>query len=443
MSTLEAAFQRADLIFYIYVAIVLVHGAFVRPGRRSGAMAIAVINHGGLIGLASTLAMPFISPFPFDTIKFLTGTFIEITCAIFFFMGSLQIVRFIRIRSNIIPDRYIFLLIFAKFIFFVANYLVSDGQYGIFSDDSRIDFLITSPLLARTLYLDMTIDFILLLSIGLRCLSQRTVRFQDLFGVLSIICITFLTGSKGASFLMIAYVILYIYAAYPNLISMMPKWSISFVILVFLSLVFGYIYILSDLLQVPVSDQILLTFSRFLLSADARIMAFDPKVTDYVLSQPHGAFIAELFRGPARLLGLATAEFPIGVYQYQFQVETTNFVGSTNQLSAMFVIYGGSFWLIEFFVVGGLMLLAFKLLQSAIMGRSSAGAWVAAASFFWLSDTFCKGFDAFVQLLPISMLIIFAFTAQRKFRWSARPAARQAFSKNSGTFGGAAWTERT
>lgn len=434
MNTLEAAFKNADLIFGIYVAIVIAHGLLARSVRRRGAMAIAVINHGGLIGLASTLAMPFISPAPVDPVQFMTGAFIDIACAYIFYVFSLQIIKFIRSRAEVIDDKYIYLLIAAKFVFFVANYISAGGQYGIFSDDSRIDFLVSSPLLARTLYLDMTIDFILFMSIGLRCLSNRTVRLQDWLSVISIVCITFLTGSKGASFLMIMYVSLYIYAAHPHVLAVIPRWSISLVASVFLALVFGYIYILSEILQVPVGDQLALTFSRFLLSADARIMAFDPRVTDYVLAQTHGDLLSELFRGPARLLGLTTAEFPIGVYQYQYQVETTNYVGSTNQLSAMFVIYGGMFWPLQFLFIAGLMVVVFKILQPASTGRSSAAAWVAAATLFWLGDTFCKGFDAFVQLLPITLLIIAAFTAMRKLR---RPKRRRALPEPDAAVGAA------
>jgi hypothetical protein len=427
MSTLNAAFVHADLIFGIYVAIILASGLLARAGNRRSAMAIAVVNHGGLIGLATTLAMPFISPFAVEPVQLFTAVFIEIFCAAIFAMASWQIIAFLRSRAQLVPDRFVLLLVLAKLLFFLVNYSAAGGQYGIFSDDSRIDFLMISPMLARTLYLDMLIDFTVFLSIGLRCVSQREVRWADLLGVLAIICLTFLTGSKGASFLMLGYVSLYIYAAFPRMLALVPSWALAVAAAIAAAAVFGYIYVLSEILQ---------TLSRFLLSADARIMAFDPNVNAFVLSQSHGTFLSELFRGPARMLGFPAAEFPIGVYQYQFQVATNNYVGSTNQLSAMFVIYGGNFWLVELLVVGGVMLFAYKLLQRTIKGRNPAVAWVSAASFFWLSDTLCKGFDAFVQLLPICLLVIFALTILRRFRWGPRRLQRPAPRGDNGIVAG-------
>jgi hypothetical protein len=420
MSTLDAAFQHAQLIFGIYIALVLAYGLLAPSGRRSGAMAIAVINHGGLIGLAVILAIPFISPFPVGMLQVAIGIVIEIFCAFVFFMSSWQIINFLRTSAKVVPDRYLLLLILFKLCFFAANYIASGGQYGIFSDDSRIDFLTISPLLGRTWYLDMIIDFTVLLSTALRYLEHKKFRIRDWLGVFAIIIITFLTGSKGATFLLMAYVILFIYAAFPHLIALIPKWAILLATLICSAAVYGYVYVLSELLQVPVSDQITLTLSRFLLSADARIMAFDPNINTYVLSQPHGAFLSELFRGPARILGLSTAEFPIGIYQYQYQADTTNYVGSTNQLSAMFIIYGGAFWLVEFFIVGVLMWLMYNFLRYSIQSNKLAVRWVSAASFFLLSDNLDKGFDAFVQLLPICVLVIVILKALSKVRWLPR-----------------------
>ena len=428
MSTLDVAFQNTQLIYGIYVALILAYGLLASPGRRRGAMAIALINHGGLIGLAVILAMPFISPFPVGMVQVLTGIFIEVFCAFVFFMSSWQIIKFLRTSAKVVPDRYLLLMILFKLSFFVANYIASDGQYGMFSDDSRIDFLTISPLLSRTWYLDLIIDFIVLLSMALRYVEQKKFRIQDWLGVLAIICINFLTGSKGTIFLMIAYAMLFIYAAFPRFMSLIPKWVIVLVASICLAAICGYVYVLSELLQVPVSDQISLTLSRFLLSADARIMVFDPNINTFVLSQPHGAFLSELFRGPARILGFSTAEFQMGVYQYQYQVNTTNFVGSTNQLSAMFIIYGSAFWLVEFFIVAGLMWLTYKFLKYSIQSNKLAVRWVAAASFFHLSDTLDKGFESFVQLLPICVLVIVTLMVLLRCRWMPRRVTSSARS---------------
>jgi hypothetical protein len=437
MSTLNAAFHNADLIFSLYVALILLYGVLARPGRRTGAMAIAVINHGGLIGLAAILAMPYISPFPVEMVKISTGILIEIFCAFVFFVSSLEIIKFLRTNAKVISDRYLLLLIFCKLLFFAANYIASGGQYGIFSDDSRIDFLTISPILARTFYLDMLLDFIILLNLALRYNVHKQFRNKDLLFFISLTCMTFLTGSKGATFLLLFYIILYIYTAFPRITALVPRKIIALVALIFLVTIIAYIYILSEFLDVTFIDQINLTLSRFLLSADARIMVFDPDINKFVLSQPHGAFISELFRGPARLIGLPTAEFPIGVYQYQYQVGATNYVGSTNQLSAMFILYGGNFWLFEFLVLSSIMWVTFNFLKYSIRSCKPAVSWVAAASFFWLSDTFSMGFDAFVQFLPICLLLIVILTIMPRLRWMPRGVALDARSSEGGVGTGA------
>jgi hypothetical protein len=428
MSTLDAAFQNSTLIFGVYMVFVLCYGLFAPNGCRRSALAIAVINHGGLIGLAVILVMPFVSPFPVYIVQFLTGVFIELFCAIVFWVASWQIIKFLRTSARVIPDKYLILLILLKLIFFAVNYISSGGQYGIFSDSSRIDFLTLSPLLAKSWILDMIVDFIVLLNMALRYLEQKKYRFRDWLSVLAIISLSFLSGSKGATFLLIAYVILFIYAAFPYIFSLIPKWVVALFAGISILAIYGYVYILSELLQVPVGDQIALTLSRFLLSADARIMSFDPNINNFVLSQPHGAFLSELFRGPARMLGLPTAEFSVGIYQYQYQAGTTNFIGSTNQLSAMFIMFGGAFWLIEFLVILGLTWLSYIFLKSSIRSDRLAVRWVAAASFFHLSDTLGKGFEAFVQLLPICVFLIVTLSILPRFRWmphrvSPRPNA--------------------
>ena len=420
MNTLDAAFQNADLIFGIYVAIILVSGLFAPPGRRRGAMAIAVINHGGLIGLAALLVIPFISPFAVDVAQLMTGLFIEVFCAFVFFMSSLQIIKFLRTKAKIVPDRILLLLILLKLFSFIANYIASGGQYGIFSDDSRIDFLRISPLIARFWYLDIIIDFIMILSTALRFIEQKIFRLRDWLSLLAIISFTFLSGSKGSTFLLIAYAILFTYVAFPRRISLIPLRTIFFIISIISSIIFGYVYILSELLHNTVGEQISLTLSRFLLSADARIMALDPNINAFVLSQPHGSFLSELFRGYARILGLPTAEYPIGIYQYKYQVGATNYVGSTNQLSAMFIIYGGYFWLIEFITVGSLVLFTYEFLRYSMKSNKTFVPWVAAASVFYLSDSLCKGFDAFVQMQPICVLLIVILMALPRIRWTPR-----------------------
>lgn len=425
MSTLEAALTNVELIyllyglilaFYLFVSIIL---------KRRGLLALGLINYAGLLGLAAMIALPFISPFQIDYSTLFTGIFIEIFCAGIFLIVGFRIISYLRSDAQLLSNSMLLVMLAFKVLFFVLNYIAAGGQYGIFSDDSRIDFIQTSPILARTMYLDMIIDFIVLCNITMHCLACRRIKFIDIFILLSVVSLNFMTGSKGATFLLMATVMLFIYAATPNILSRISKKAAAGFVVASVLTVLGYVYLLSESHQVTFEDQINLTQSRFLLSADARIMAFDSDVNRYVLSQAHGEFLSELFRGPARIIGAATAEFPIGVYQYQYQVGTTNYVGSTNQLSAMFVTYGDEYWLREFFVVAGLMILAYGLLSASLKSSSTSVAWVSAASLYWLSTTFSQGFDAFVQLLPISLAIIFLLWVLGSIRFGRKPLLKK------------------
>jgi len=424
MSTLESAFHNYGLIVSIYVTMLILCALIF---RRRYLVVLAIINFRGIGGLAAILAIPLISPFQIDYLSLFTAIFIEVFCAAVFMLAGIRIIKFLRSSAKVISDQKMILLLLAKTVFFMLNYVAADGQYGIFSDDSRIDFLRISPILSRTMYLDMIIDFTVLLSVGLRCLSAKRIRWRDFGILLALISLNYLTGSKGATFMNIFFVVLFLYSALPHAFSFVSKTRAIRILCSFAIIFFVYTYQLSIEHQVSIWEQIGLLYYRFLMSADARIMSFDPNITNYVLLQPHSNLLAELFRGPARILGASVAEFPIGVYQFQAELNTTNYVGATNQLSAMFVIYddwGGR--LISFVVIASVVGLAFLLFSTMLNSRNSGVAWVSVAALYYLSTTMCLGFDAFVQMLPISVIIVLLF-------WTLRQLVGDAWSTPRGS----------
>ncbi|MGB9150207.1 MAG: hypothetical protein WCB36_08160 [Burkholderiales bacterium] len=404
MSLLTAALQSSLLIVTIYSALIMLLALTAR--KRGQIVALALINHAGLFGLAALLAIPVISPFHTNYLTLSLAILAELFCVYIFFLSGIGVVNFLKSRASAISDRQVVILFVAKALFFAINYFAAGGQYGIFSDDSRIDFLVTSPTLSKTRYLDGLIDFIILLGVGIRYTSLKRIRLRDLSIILAINGFGLLTGSKGSTLLLTVYVMLFVYAAFPLAFSSKVKLNI---ICFFSALVFGYVYILSDILEVTIEALINLSLARFILSADARLMAFDPNISQYVLSQPHGALLAELFRGPAKMLGIPVAEFSIGVYQFQAELGTTNYVGSTGQLIALLVTYGDDFWLGEFIVVASLALFTYKLFSTSLKSRAPGLAWLSAASLYQLSATLAQGYEAYVQLLPICIVVIMLF----------------------------------
>ncbi len=406
MNAINTAFNNVSAIMLIYISILICYWLLASGSKRRYCLVTGIVNYSGLLGLSSILVMAAVSPFKIDYGIVGVGIFIELFCAAVFLYTCFKIINFIKYKAKPISNSQITLLILLKLLFLVVNYEASDGQYGIFSDSSRIDNLNISPFLAKTWLIELLIDFIVLTSLFLKTFFFGRFRFYDACIILLLIVCNFTTGSKGGVFILIVSIILLIYAAFPKII---PK-SLLVKISIFLALLaFVYIYIFSELHNVTVSQQINLIIYRFLLSADARIMTFEPGVNDYVLSQSHGAMISELFRGPARILGLSTADFPLGIYQYQYAFGVTNFQGSTSQLSAIFMTYQDEFWLLDFGLIAVLVFFQYQFFTYLIRSNTPGVAWISAASLFYLSGSLSQGFDAYVQLLPIALLIIIFF----------------------------------
>lgn len=400
MSLLTIAIQNTSTIALVYFVLIVCF-AFPFFGIRREVLILGLVNNGGIFGLAALPVVAFASPFAVDYGLLCISLFVDLCCLAVFLITGFRIIHFIRSTKSSISNSFIVALIATKTIFFVVNYFASNGQYGIFSDDSRIDFLTISPLISKTRYIDAMIDFGLLLAIGARCAKCRKINLFDTFGVVAVICFGFLTGSKGGALLTLVYTLLFVYAAFPRAFSSRLLWRIT---LVALAVIGSYVYFLSEMLNIKYIDLIVLSLVRFVLNADARIMALDPSVAQYVLSHAHGTLLVELFRGPSMLLGISVAEFPIGIYQYRAELGVTNYVGSTNQLSAMFTTFGTDFWFVDLFLLLFLIAIIYFYFSSMLYSRVPGLALCASASLYWLAITFCQGFDAFVQMLPVCIL---------------------------------------
>jgi hypothetical protein len=356
-----------------------------------------------MYGFAALLMIPYLSPYPTSAFDLARALLIEGFCVAVFLWTSLKIVDYLRSTASYISRKQLLFLIGLKGMFFAANYYASGGQYGVFSNDSRIDYLALSPFISKTRYFDGLIDFVILLGVGI-CWIKLKDRFW--FGVIAVCAVNLfglLTGSKGGTLLLTAYAVLLLYAAFPSAFSIRVKTSLVLLLLMFVS---AYISVLSSLLVVELDDLLSLSLVRFVLAADARLMAFDPDVTGYVLSHPHGSLLAELFRGAARAIGVPVAEFSMGVYQFEAELGTTNYVGSTSQLTALFVTYGRGSWVPEFLLVALLVLSVSRLLVGLLKSRHPGLAWLGAASAYQLNASLAQGFEAYVQLLPICIVLL-------------------------------------
>ena len=413
-SLLVLVFENIWPIILIYVGIILFFSLLFSRTKRREIIVIGLLNYQGLLGLSVMILLPFIIPIEIEYDSLLLGIFIELFCTMVFIFSSFKIIWFLRNKAKPINDRKLAALILLKLLFFGINYVGSNGRYGIFSESSRIDHLLALPILSRSFYLELIIDFGILASLFLKINVMKRIGIYDLCIIFLMALFNFLTGSKGQIFIYMTSLGLLTYAAFPNFLSDMSKKLLPLIFFCSL-IIIGYLYISSVLHEVTIAQETSLIFARFLLSADARIMAFDPNVNSYVLSQPHGTLLSELFRGPARLLGFSTAEFPIGIYQYQYQAGVTNYQGSTNQLAAMFVIYREDFWFLVFALLSVMVFFVFKLFSCLIKSNVPGIAWISAASLFNLSVTLSGGFDAFVQSVPIFLIIVLLFFINNRF----------------------------
>jgi len=235
------------------------------------------------------------------------------------------------------------------------------------------------------------------------------------FIILAVITLSFLTGSKGSAILIVAYSILFTYAAFPRAFSI----RLRLVIVVTMALgSLGYVYSLSQVLRIDFGDMLTETLSRFVLSADARLMAFDPGINQYVLRQPHGSLLSELFHGIALLVGARVSEFPFGVYQYEALTGIKSYVGSTSQLSALFVVYGdgGYYTFCALTVIVLCAAVTYRCFLKLIRSADTALGWFAAAALPALLMYFQGGFDAYPQQVEVYIVLFFGFVLFRNLQ---------------------------
>jgi hypothetical protein len=110
-------------------------------------------------------------------------------------------------------------------------------------------------------------------------------------------------------------------------------------ILAFVAVAFGYVFVLSRLLEVPLVTSVNTAVSRFILAADGRALAIDDSVRAIVTSEFHGNLLAELFKGFAIRFASPISVVPLGVAQYAAAFNTDLFAGSNAGLGATILTY--------------------------------------------------------------------------------------------------------
>lgn len=416
MSLLSILLDKFYLIIFIYLLILFVINIIFTKNKKN-VILLCIVNNGGLIGLSSIIALSFLGENDIAISTYIGSLIIEIILALFFVYTGLKIIDFLRYKDPI-NNRYIIISVGLKVFIFLVLYVAVDGQYGIFANSSRIEFLLISPALSKLRYIDAIIDFILCLAIFMKFIKYRSINLIDIIGLISVVLFGFLTGSKGGSLMTLLY-------GFLICLSLNNKNNSIFIKRLFIYLTIfcvAYVFILSISKDLSAYDMFEVILIRFILNADARIMAFDPGVNNFVLSNIHGNLLEELFRGPSMLIGSNVAEFPLGVYQYMHELGVSNYTGATNQLSAIFATYGPEstdcIYLAAIVSVFSLYMLTLYIFLRFAKSNFNLLSWFSISSIFWLNITITQGFDAFVQLVPITyllLLILYIFSLFVKF----------------------------
>lgn len=416
MTTLDIVFNNIEIYFINVLLLYILIYIYSKTFNNNYIFTISIINNTQIFAFASIICLYLTTDKSIDVENLFIFFNVEVVCFYIFYKTSKLIIYTIGNDYNVLDKKTIVSLLLLKLVILLVNYYFSNGQYGIFSNGSRIDYFQISPLLSKILYVDILIDFMVDISIFKKIITRKSIRISDLIILLTVISIGFTSGSKGSSLLIIIYSSLYVILGFPKLLNIKYK---RFMIISFIIIIFSYIYFSSIVNDVSFLRQFEIALHRFFLGSDARIMAFDEDINRYILSMNHGELLSELFRGPARLFGLFNADYPIGIYQYRFLFNTEEYVGSTTQLSAIFLIYKNSYWLLIEFLLFFIFYCVFIFLQTIInLSRSFFVKALCCASLYWLSTMFINGFDAYVQLLPI--VIIFVTFSYFYFRYKVR-----------------------
>jgi hypothetical protein len=268
---------------------------------------------------------------------------------IYFFKLILKYISIYNVKENRIK-----LFIFIVLILNIIQLYINKDNYGIFSNESRIDYLnnnFFNKYITYTIHL-LNIYIFILFASYLRKYNQLGAFFYIYVLINSIFSI--LAGSKGGAVI--------------NLISFFSlldfkqqkRRIIILSILTVITLIFTIIFI-STYLNLDAIKFIDLAFNRIFLVNDTRALSIDY----YNINANNSInILVESFRSISdKILNINPSYPPIGQYLYQYFFQSNIYIGGNASATALFISYDTIMGKLIFFIILNMFVLSIFLLK--------------------------------------------------------------------------------
>jgi hypothetical protein len=210
--------------------------------------------------------------------------------------------------------------------------LLFAGQFGIFSNGSRNDYLADSKLLIYTTYASLLIQAAMVPVIAAILNCEKKWNKLIVFYLAFVSVLSVLGGSKGGGVLSICAILSLL--KFRRAIDYVRLLRLPFIsIVIILS---STVYYLGRFLALEPLQMIWLMFARIFINNDARALAID-------FSDSHNlSLFRESFRSFATFLGSPPVNPALGQYLYTRAFQSSGFVGANTSSTALLIAYGGT-----------------------------------------------------------------------------------------------------
>jgi len=323
-------------MYWIYLIAISIGISFVIcVNKKRITTSALIVNWAPIVGLATLIDISLFS----ENIYKIELLLLVIVVEFIFLIIATYILRdlFEKIKTNISiysSNNILIKLLCASNL--ILLYLIASNptSIGIFSEGSRIDYLSAGTLPLLLTYLYMVIQTAIMISIGSRIYSGKFSKL-DSFTIFTAFLGSLLSGSKGAIFLSIAYMVVIAWGlGHP-----FSRWLKILLPLVAIPLIALYTFILTQFLNTTFIQNISLALSRFVLSADGRALASDYHIRNALMLNVHGSLLSEIFKGFAPRLGFIVSDVPLGVAQYAAEYNINSYVGANAGISSTILSY--------------------------------------------------------------------------------------------------------
>lgn len=216
----------------------------------------------------------------------------------------------------------------------ILVYLLAQGDYGLFAEGSRIEYIADSKLSLYLTYIGMLIGGVTTPIAAMIVSRKRKWSKEVLLYILAAMVISLLSGSKGAGLLQLIMLVCMIKL----------KTATEYLKLMWVPIVLGLVFtgltvfFVGDFFKLDSENMISLMYARIFLVNDGRALAID--FADALNNGGYSLF-QESFRSFASMLDNPPVNLPLGQFLYREAFDTQGLLGANTSSTALLIVYGG------------------------------------------------------------------------------------------------------